>query len=128
MGAHPVAPSMIERAGTPASLAEIVASAPERELGAEVVRELGPRLPFLLKVLAAAEPLSLQAHPTLEQARAGFADEEQRGIPLGAPNRNYKDPAHKPELLCALTPSSPARSRHSALRRTRPASQRRFVR
>lgn len=104
MGAHPVAPSFVERAGARASLADVVSRAPERELGDAVVRELGPRLPFLLKVLAAAEPLSLQAHPTLEQARAGYEDEERRGIPIDAPHRNYKDPSHKPELLCALTP------------------------
>ncbi len=104
MGAHPVAPSFVERHGERASLSDLVARAPERELGGDVVRELGPRLPFLLKVLAAAEPLSLQAHPTLEQARAGYEDETQRGVPIDAPHRSYKDPSHKPELLCALTP------------------------
>jgi mannose-6-phosphate isomerase len=104
MGAHPIAPSFVERASARSSLSDVIASAPARELGDDVVRELGPRLPFLLKVLAAAEPLSLQAHPTLAQARAGFEDEERRGIPLSAPHRNYKDPSHKPELLCALTP------------------------
>ncbi len=104
MGAHPIAPSTLERGGTQLSLAELVARDPERELGAPVVRELGPRLPFLLKVLAAAEPLSLQAHPTMAQAQAGFDAEEARGVPLDAPTRNYKDRSHKPELLCALTP------------------------
>lgn len=104
MGAHPVAPSFVERGGERASLEEIVTRAPERELGDAVVRALGSRLPFLVKVLAAAKPLSLQAHPTLEQARAGYEDEERRGVPSDAPNRNYKDPWHKPELLCALSP------------------------
>ena len=104
MGAHPVAPSSVERDGERTSLEDIVARAPERELGDAVVRELGPRLPFLLKVLAAAEPLSLQAHPTLEQARAGYDDETERGVPIDAPHRNYKDRSHKPELLCALSP------------------------
>jgi mannose-6-phosphate isomerase len=61
-------------------------------------------LPFLLKVLAASKPLSLQAHPSLEQARRGFAREQALGLALSAPNRNYKDPNHKPELICALTP------------------------
>jgi len=60
-------------------------------------------LPFLLKVLAAASPLSLQAHPTTAQAVAGFARENAEGIPLDAPNRNYKDAAHKPELIYALS-------------------------
>lgn len=121
MGAHPVAPSRIALRGPLApgrdrddedrevedaerSLADVVAADPEGELGAITVRELGPRLPFLLKVLAAAEPLSLQAHPTAERARAGFDEEERRGVPRGAPDRNYKDRSHKPELLCALTP------------------------
>src|SRR5205823_3316397 len=60
-------------------------------------------LPFLLKVLAAEAPLSIQAHPTLEEAQAGFADENARGIAIGTPNRNYADANHKPELICALT-------------------------
>jgi mannose-6-phosphate isomerase len=104
MGAHPVAPSTVDRGGTLCSLEEVVTRAPERELGEAVVRELGPRLPFLIKVLAAAQPLSLQAHPSAAQAREGFDDEERRGVPRDAPARNYKDPSHKPELLCALGP------------------------
>jgi len=105
MGAHPMAPARITRGGGPARpLSEVIAEDAERELGAGVVAAFGPRLPFLLKVLAAAEPLSLQAHPTAEQARAGWDDEERRQVPRDAPHRNYKDAAHKPELLCALTP------------------------
>jgi mannose-6-phosphate isomerase len=103
MGAHPVAPSIVERDGSRRTLELVVGSDPHRELGAAVVRELGPRLPFLLKVLAAAEPLSLQAHPNAEQARAGWDEEERRAVPRDAPTRNYKDASHKPELLCALT-------------------------
>ncbi|GAA3625732.1 mannose-6-phosphate isomerase, class I [Streptomyces chitinivorans] len=103
MGAHPGAPSRIDRGGgTP--LSEAIAADPEGELGPVVVEAFGPRLPFLLKVLAAASPLSLQVHPDLAQAREGFADEEERGIPADAPHRNYKDANHKPELVCALTP------------------------
>jgi mannose-6-phosphate isomerase len=60
-------------------------------------------LPFLLKVLAADAPLSLQVHPTRAQARAGFAAENERGVALDAPERNYVDSNHKPELICALT-------------------------
>jgi mannose-6-phosphate isomerase len=63
----------------------------------------GEKLPFLLKVLAAGEPLSLQAHPTIAQAREGFARENAAGIALDAPNRNYKDELHKPELIFALS-------------------------
>jgi mannose-6-phosphate isomerase len=62
------------------------------------------RLPYLLKVLAAASPLSLQAHPTMEQAATGFARENDVGIPLDAAHRNYKDELHKPEIIVALTP------------------------
>ncbi|MET8559530.1 mannose-6-phosphate isomerase, class I [Streptomyces flaveolus] len=99
MGAHPGAPSRTAR-GT---LVEVIEAAPERELGARAVARFGPHLPFLLKILAAGAPLSLQVHPDLEQAREGYADEERRGIPVDAPYRNYKDANHKPELICALT-------------------------
>ncbi|GAT82840.1 mannose-6-phosphate isomerase [Streptomyces sp. F-3] len=99
MGAHPGAPSRTGR-GT---LAEVIEADPERELGARTVARFGPQLPFLLKILAAGAPLSLQVHPDLEQAGRGYADEERRGIPLDAPHRNYKDTNHKPELVCALT-------------------------
>ncbi|MEV7816511.1 mannose-6-phosphate isomerase, class I [Streptomyces flaveolus] len=99
MGAHPGAPSRTER-GT---LVEVIKADPDRELGARAVARFGPQLPFLLKILAAGAPLSLQVHPDLEQAREGYADEERRGIPVDAPYRNYKDANHKPELICALT-------------------------
>ncbi|MFE9339194.1 mannose-6-phosphate isomerase, class I [Streptomyces sp. NPDC007063] len=104
MGAHPGAPSRIDRGAGPRPLSEVIDAAPERELGTSTVRTYGPRLPFLLKLLAAAAPLSLQVHPDSTQAAQGYADEEARGIPLDAPERNYKDDSHKPELLCALTP------------------------
>ena len=76
---------------------------PGTELGAAAVEKFGPRLPFLLKLLAAGAPLSLQVHPDLAQAKQGYADEERRGVPVDAPHRNYKDANHKPELICALT-------------------------
>ncbi|MEU6538348.1 mannose-6-phosphate isomerase, class I [Streptomyces sp. NPDC047000] len=100
MGDHPGAPSRTGR-GT---LAEVIGADPRRELGTAAVAKFGPRLPFLLKILAAAAPLSLQVHPTLDEAKRGFEDEERRGIPVDAPERNYKDANHKPELICALTP------------------------
>jgi mannose-6-phosphate isomerase len=99
MGAHPSTPSRTPR-GT---LTEVVGADPVGELGSDTVARFGPRLPFLLKILAAAAPLSLQVHPDLAQARAGHAEEERRGIPLDAYERNYKDANHKPELICALT-------------------------
>ncbi|MES1255354.1 MAG: mannose-6-phosphate isomerase, class I, partial [Acidobacteriota bacterium] len=103
MGAHPLAPSRIVRGGTPTPLTTLIAEDSVRTLGARTHARFGARLPFLLKVLAADRPLSLQAHPTEAQARAGFEAEERRGVPLDAPHRNYKDPHHKPELICALT-------------------------
>ncbi|WP_086746676.1 mannose-6-phosphate isomerase, class I [Streptomyces europaeiscabiei] len=99
MGAHPGAPSRTGRG----PLTEVIDEAPERELGFQTVAKFGPRLPFLLKLLAAGAPLSLQVHPDLEQAREGYEDEERRGIPIDAGHRNYKDANHKPELICALT-------------------------
>ncbi|MFF8866477.1 mannose-6-phosphate isomerase, type 1 [Streptomyces sp. 1222.5] len=99
MGAHPGAPSRTGR-GT---LVEVIDADPEQELGAAAVAKFGPTLPFLLKILAAGAPLSLQVHPDLRQAEEGYADEERRGIPIDAPHRNYKDANHKPELICALT-------------------------
>ncbi|REK85938.1 mannose-6-phosphate isomerase, class I [Streptomyces inhibens] len=104
MGAHPGAPSRIDRGSGPVSLAEVIDADPETELGPDTVRAFGPRLPFLLKLLAAGSPLSLQVHPDLAQAKEGFADEERRGVPIDAGHRNYKDANHKPELICALTP------------------------
>ena len=68
------------------------------------LRDVSGELPYLLKVLAAAEPLSIQTHPTAAQAEAGFAREEDAGIPLDAPQRVYRDASSKPELLCAITP------------------------
>ncbi|MGW0737892.1 mannose-6-phosphate isomerase, class I [Streptomyces sp. NPDC002851] len=100
MGAHPGAPSRLARG----PLNEVIAADPEGELGAAAVAKFGPRLPFLLKVLAAGAPLSLQVHPDLAQAKQGYEDEERSGVPIDAPHRNYKDANHKPELICALTP------------------------
>jgi mannose-6-phosphate isomerase len=100
MGAHPDDPSVLST-GVP--LDKAIAEEPEALLGSAVLERFGPRLPFLLKVLAADAPLSLQAHPTPEQARAGFAAEEAAGIPRNDPTRTFKDPYHKPELLLALT-------------------------
>ncbi|MCH9683828.1 MAG: mannose-6-phosphate isomerase, class I [Deltaproteobacteria bacterium] len=102
MGAHPRGPSRVSNGGE--TLAAAIERAPQDMLGPDVVARFGPRLPLLLKVLAAAEPLSLQAHPNPEQARDGFRREEAAGIEVDAPHRNYRDPYAKPELLCALGP------------------------
>lgn len=101
LGAHPGAPSRAPDHDT--TLDALIAAEPEQLLGTATVARFGPRLPFLLKVLAIDTALSLQVHPTLAQARAGFAAEEAAGIASDAPERNYRDGNHKPELLCALT-------------------------
>ncbi|WP_407565258.1 mannose-6-phosphate isomerase, class I [Streptomyces sp. 184] len=103
MGAHPGAPSRVDRGAGPVPLDGVISGDPDAELGPATVARFGPRLPFLLKVLAAAAPLSLQVHPDLVQARTGYREEEERGVPADAPERNYKDANHKPELICALT-------------------------
>jgi mannose-6-phosphate isomerase len=101
VGAHPDEPSVLSD-GTP--LDKAIERRPEHLLGAGVRKRFGNRLPFLMKVLAAEQPLSLQAHPTNEQAQAGFAAEEAAGVPRDDPTRTFKDPFHKPELILALTP------------------------
>ena len=120
IGAHPADSSVLLDPDTPAGgpvgggrggrpddsgrpLVEVIAADPVGTMGEPVHRRFGARLPFLLKVLAAAEPLSLQAHPSSAQAERGFALEEAAGIPLSSPQRNYRDRWHKPELICALT-------------------------
>lgn len=100
LGAHPGSPARIldpHTTGGAANVREWITADPETALGADT------QLPFLLKVLAADGPLSLQAHPTLERAIEGFARENAAGIPLDAPNRNYRDPLHKPEVIFALS-------------------------
>ena len=101
LGAHPSAPSQI--VGGERNLAEVIAQEPVPVLGREVSERFGG-LPFLLKVLAAERPLSIQAHPSLAQAKAGFARENEAGVDVAAANRSYRDDNHKPELICALTP------------------------
>lgn len=103
MGAHPDDPSRLVGIDAEQSLADVVASDPAGTMGEAVADTFGGRFPFLLKVLAAAEPLSLQAHPSAELARRGFDAEEAAGIARSDPSRNYTDPWPKPELICALT-------------------------
>lgn len=97
LGAHPGSPASVAKASpTVQTLIDLIGSDADR-YGVD-----GGPLPFLLKVLAIGAPLSLQVHPDSRQAAAGFAAEEAAGVPLGAPERNYGDPFHKPELLVAL--------------------------
>ena len=104
MGAHPKAPSRVSVDGKTCTLDRFIEEHPDRALGARTARAFGPRLPFLFKILSAAQPLSIQAHPNLTQAEEGFEREERLGIPVDAPERNYRDRNHKPEIICALTP------------------------
>jgi mannose-6-phosphate isomerase len=104
MGAHPKGISQVLWDGTWVSLPDLIQQDPENILGAEAARKFSNQLPFLFKILSAAMPLSIQAHPDLHQARRGFAEENRLRIPLDAPARNYRDGNHKPEILCALTP------------------------
>ncbi|WOC13418.1 mannose-6-phosphate isomerase, class I [Gordonia sp. MP11Mi] len=99
-GAHPASPATLESGG---DLLSLIEADPARELGSTVLDQFGPRLPYLLKILAAQEPLSLQAHPSAEQAAEGFARENASGLRFDAPERNYRDGWHKPELVVALT-------------------------
>ncbi len=100
LGAHPAAPATVGARAEP--LDRLIASDPAAALGPAVASSYG-RLPFLLKVLAAAAPLSLQAHPSAEQAAAGFEREEAMGIPRDSPRRMFRDRSAKPELICALS-------------------------
>lgn len=101
LGAHPTGSSRLGVDGP--TLKDQIESDPGRHLGELVHAEYPSRLPFLFKVLAAEQPLSLQAHPSAAQAKAGFADEQQRGVPIDDPRRSYRDSFAKPELFVALT-------------------------
>lgn len=101
LGAHHSAPSTLVETGI--GLDRLVARDPTATLGPRIAARFGG-FPFLLKILAAATPLSIQAHPSPGQAEAGFEAESSAGIELGARDRNYRDDRHKPELICAITP------------------------
>jgi mannose-6-phosphate isomerase class I len=102
-GAHPDLPAIALIEGVRVPLNELVAGAPEKILGKQIADRFAGELPFLLKILAAGKPLSIQAHPNDRQAQAGFERENRAGLALDAATRSYHDPHHKPELLVALT-------------------------
>lgn len=99
-GAHPLAPAS---APDGRRLDDVIAADPAGTLGADVGRAFCDRLPYLLKVIAAERPLSLQVHPTREHAAESFAAENAAGLALDSPLRTYRDANHKPEMLVALT-------------------------
>ena len=104
MGAHPSAPSRIDTDKMEKlSLEEWISSDTQSVLGPDITSKFG-RLPYLFKLLAAGDSLSIQAHPSKGMAVEGFMREDEAGIPRDAPNRNYRDDNHKPEIILALTP------------------------
>src|SRR5690606_4336223 len=115
-GAHPGDPAYLKTDDGDRSLLDALRADPEGELGAAVRGRFGDTLPFLVRVLAADERLSLQAHPSSEQAVEGFARVDRLGIPISAPDRNYRDRSHKPEIIVAL-------SQFEALAGFRPAAR-----
>ena len=100
LGAHPGDPARLD--GDDRSLLDVINADPEGQLGSASRTRFGDSLPFLAKVLAADEPLSLQAHPSAQQALEGFVRENRLGLAVSAPTRNYRDASHKPELIVAL--------------------------
>jgi mannose-6-phosphate isomerase len=96
IGAHPKAPAVTRINGQNIELNELISRAPVTMLGTAVSREFGKKLPYLFKVLTASTALSIQSHPSKEQARKGWAREGGRGP-------NYRDDNHKPEIICAIT-------------------------
>jgi mannose-6-phosphate isomerase len=103
IGAHPLASSTVKTGGKWEPLSDLIKKYPAEILGRMTAKKYGGQLPFLFKVIAASEPLSIQAHPNLIQAKKGFKRENRLGISLDSFNRNYKDENHKPECVCALS-------------------------
>ena len=99
-GNHPDGPTLLQDGST---LGDFIAQDPKKALGSGILYAFGNNLPFLMKVIAPDETLSLQVHPTKEIAREGYLREEVLGIERTAPNRSYRDMNHKPEMLYALT-------------------------
>lgn len=102
MGAHQSAPSAVETPGGPVLLNAYINAAPAETLGPGAAARFG-ELPYLFKILDVKDMLSIQVHPTKAEAEKGFLRENEAGIPLNAPNRNYKDANHKPEIMVALS-------------------------
>ena len=99
-GSHPAGPARVAEGGV---LSELIDAEPARLLGEDIIWRFGRRLPFLLKLIAPEQPLSLQVHPSQARAAEGYALEDEAGIALDHPCRNYKDTNHKPEMVLALT-------------------------
>ena len=100
-GAHQDAPARVPTHGT--TLDALIAADPAGSLGQAACDRFGGQLPFLVKVLAAERPLSIQVHPTRAQAQRGYDREDEAGVARDSPRRSYRDRNHKPELICAVT-------------------------
>ncbi|MCJ7616664.1 MAG: mannose-6-phosphate isomerase, class I, partial [Desulfobacterales bacterium] len=87
MGAHPKAPSLVKYDDKWLSLLDLIKQSPADILGKDIAVKFGNKLPYLFKVLAASKPLSIQAHPSIKQAKEGFERENRLGIPLDSPIR-----------------------------------------
>lgn len=103
IGAHHALPSQVKMDGAKVALNTLISRAPERVMGNHTVQGFDAELPFLLKVISARKPLSIQAHPNKQQAKEGFARENKLGIDRNDVRRNYRDGNHKPELISALS-------------------------
>lgn len=101
LGAHQSAPSQVIKEDGAVSLKQLISDNAEQTIGNKVNEAFG-RLPYLLKVLDVKDMLSIQVHPSKIEAEKGFARENEEGISLNDPKRNYKDDNHKPELMLAL--------------------------
>ena len=102
MGAHPSPPAMVETAQGLMALDQMIQENKVAFLGAKTAAQFGA-LPYLFKILDVEKMLSIQVHPSKENAKKGFSKEQQAGVPIDASNRNYKDQNHKPEVMVALS-------------------------
>lgn len=102
LGAHVNAPSVLTTSDGDQALDAFLNSTLSEGLGDQIAEKFG-RLPFLFKVLDVHDMLSIQVHPTKIEAEKGFKRENELGIALNAPHRNYKDDNHKPEIMVALS-------------------------
>ena len=102
LGAHPDLPALVTVGSGEIALNTLTGAAGPVLLGQTAFEQFDGVFPFLMKILSAAKPLSIQAHPNTEQAESGFARENHADLDLDDPQRNYRDDKHKPELLSAL--------------------------
>jgi mannose-6-phosphate isomerase len=102
MGAHPSASAVLVNDEGEVTLYDAIRQNPEQYIGKKVFEQFG-ELPYLFKILDVRDMLSIQVHPNKEEAVKGYEAEEAAGVPLSAPNRNYKDKNHKPEVMVALS-------------------------